>query len=222
MIIALWIGMSSGYVPVHSVKTNISRELLINGLISVNTKLLGQFNFENVLAAVAMADYLKISPKIIQKAVFSFRGIKRRLELIKENNHILFFDDFAQSAPRIKSTIEAISLHFPQRPIKIFYQPHASFLQHKSSLLGLKKAFEKATEIVLGPLKFTQKLDNKRRIAAKDFKNQIGSKLIYLPLEKQILDHYRNSLQSNDIFIYMSSGGLSGNRILKSIIKNFE
>jgi len=192
------------------------------GLISVNTKLLGQFNFENILATVALCDQLNISPKIIQKNIFSFKGIQRRLELVKNKKNILFFDDFAQSAPRIESSLEALKLHFPNRPIKVFFDPHASFLQHKSSLDGLKKSFSVANEIVLGHLKFTQKLEKNKRITAKDFKEKIGDKLLYLPLEKQIIDHYRNSLRSNDIFIYMSSGGLFGNHILKSVVKSFK
>jgi len=193
-----------------------------NGLIPINTRLIGQFNFENILAAVTLCDQLKINRHLIQKAIFSFRGIKRRLELVGNYEKILFFDDFAQSAPRINSTIKAIQLHYPNQPIKIFFQAHASFLQHKSSLIELKKVFQPASEIILGPLKYTQNLKTQDRLTVKDFKSKIGKKLIYLPLEKQIIDHYIHHLHPNDIFIYMSSGGLSGSNILKSIIKRFK
>lgn len=189
------------------------------GPIQIQTVLIGQFNFENILAAVALADYIGINLKTIQKAVLSFRGIKRRLELIGKYKEILFFDDFAQSSSRIKSTIEAIKNHFPQKNIKVFFQPHASFTQFKSNLIGLKKSFSKADEIILGPLRFNQKIDKKNRATAKDFKKEIGTNLIYIPIEKEIIAHYIHQLSSNDILIYMSSGGLSGNKIIKSIIK---
>jgi len=193
-----------------------------NGFIKVNTTLIGQFNFENILAAVAVSDSLQINPCLISKSVFSYKGIKRRLELIGEYKHILFFDDFAQSSNRIQPTLLALKKHFPDKKIKVLYQPHASFSQYKSSLCDLKNAFDSATEIVLTQLKFSQNIDKKNRNTAKDFRDCLGSKLIYLPLKKQILKYYKDSLMSNDILIYMSSGGLEGNRLFKSIINCFK
>lgn len=191
------------------------------GPLAIQTTLIGQFNFENILAAVSLADHLGINFRIIQKAVFSFKGVKRRLELIDNLHNILFFEDFAQSTNRIKSTIDALKTHFPDRKIKVFFQPHASFTLFKTNLIGLKKSFSKADEIVLGPIRFNPKIDKKFRTTAKDFKNEIGSKLIYIPIEKEIKAYYIHQLSSNDILVYMSSGGLSGNKIIKSIIRHF-
>lgn len=192
------------------------------GIIKINTTLIGQFNFENILAAITISDSLNISQHLISKAVFTYKGIKRRLELIGEHKQILFFDDFAQSGNRIAPTLLALKNHFPNKTIKVLYQPHASFVQYKSSLCDLKSAFLPATEIVLTQLKFNQNIDKKDRNTAKDFRDCLGSKLIYLPLKKQILKYYKDSLMPNDILIYMSSGGLEGSRIFKSIINSFK
>lgn len=191
------------------------------GPLSVQTTLIGQFNFENILAAVSLSDHLGINFRIIQKAVFTFKGVKRRLELIDNCRNILFFEDFAQSANRIKSTIDALKTHFPNKTIKVFFQPHASFTQYKTNLIGLKKAFNNANEVVLGPIRFNPNIDKKYRTTAKDFKKEIGTKLIYIPIEKEIKAYYIHQLSSNDILVYMSSGGLSGNKIIKSVIKHF-
>ncbi len=191
------------------------------GLIKTNTTLIGQFNFENILASVCLCDSLKISPHHIAKSVFSYRGIKGRLELVISVKNRLFFQDFAQSEDRISATLNSLKNQYPSKKIKVLYQAHASFSQYKSSLCQLKPAFNQADEVVLTQLKFNPQLDKKNRISAKDFRNCLGSKLIYLPLKKQILEYYKNSLMPNDILIYMSSGGLEGNRIFKSIIKLF-
>jgi hypothetical protein len=79
-----------------------------------------------------------------------------------------------------------------------------------------------AKEIVLGPLKFNSKITKNNRATASDYKTLIGPKLIYLPLKRQIIEYYNSSLMSNDILIYMSSGGLENNRIFKSIINNYK
>jgi UDP-N-acetylmuramate: L-alanyl-gamma-D-glutamyl-meso-diaminopimelate ligase len=215
---------SDYFIEKKKIKTNLTTLLIHSpsGLIKIDTQLIGQFNFENILAAVAISDFLGIKTNIIQKAVFSFRGIKRRLEMVANYKNILFFDDFAQSAPRIESTLQALQDHYPNKNIKVFYQAHASFIQYRESLIGLEKAFKPAREVVLGQLKFSKNIDKKDRNSAKDFKNLLGSKLIYLPLEKQIIQYYKDSLMPNDILIYMSSGGLVGNRIFKSIINCFK
>lgn len=215
---------SDYFIDKIQVKTNLTT-LAINtpfGFIKIDTQVIGQFNFENILAAVALSDSLKIQKSIIQKSIFSYRGIKRRLELIANHKNILFFDDFAQSTDRIKSTLEALKKHYPTRDIKVLYFAHASFNQYKNSLNGLDLAFLSAKEVVLGPLKFNSKIIKNNRATANDYKLLIGPKLIYLPLKRQIIEYYNSSLMSNDILIYMSSGGFENNRIFKSIINNYK
>jgi UDP-N-acetylmuramate-alanine ligase len=192
-----------------------------SGMLKVNTTLIGQFNFENILASIAICDNLNISPYQITKSVFSYRGIKQRLEMVCSIKDRIFFQDFAQSDKRIAPVLDSLKSHFPKKHIKVLYQPHASFSQYKSSLCNLKTAFTKADEIVVTKLQFNPKIDKSNRITAKDFRDCLGSKLIYLPLKKQILEYYRSSLMPNDILIYMSSGGLEGNQVFKSIIKLF-
>jgi len=214
----------SNYFIEKTIKGKEINRLIIHtpkGLIPLQTRLIGRFNFENILAAVAMADHLDIPIKTIQQAIFTYRGIKRRLELVDKKKNILFFDDFAQSKSRIESTLNSLKDHYPDKNINVFFQPHASFLQFKSSLKDLKKAFKNAKNIVLGPIKFNSKINKEDRNTAKDFKKELANKLTYIPIEKGIIDYYIHHLSSNDILIYMSSGGSSGNRILKSIIKHF-
>lgn len=199
--------------------------LIVNtptGLIRIDTQLIGQFNFENILATVALCDSLKIKKSIIQKAIFSYRGVKRRLELVANYNDILFFDDFAQSSSRIRSTLLALKNHYPKRNIKVLYCPHASFNQYKNSLQGLDRAFKPAQGVILGSLKYNPKINKKNRTTVNDFKSLIGSKMVYLPLKRQIVEYYKSSLMPNDILIYMSSGGLENNRIFKSVISNYK
>ena len=217
--------LSSDYF-IEKIQNKINSTLLIihtpNGLIKVTTSLIGQFNYQNILAAVALSDSLKISHYLISKAIASYKGVKRRLELVAIRQQRFFFDDFAQSGPRIVSALSALKDHFPHQKIKVLFQPHASFSQYKSSLCELKNAFDLADEIVLTQLKFSQNIDKKNRNTAKDFRDCLGDKLIYLPLKKEIIKYYKDNLMPNNILIYMSSGGFEGNRIFKSIINSFK
>ena len=191
-------------------------------IIQIKTKLIGQFNFENILAAVTVADNLNIPLNKIKSAISDFAGIKRRIEKIFDKNNILIFDDFAQSSNRIKSTLEAIKSHFPKKNIKLLYQPHASFIQYKKSLIDFKDSFSLASEVVLSKLNYNNKINKNDRSTAKDFIDLIGHKVTYLPIDKDIINYYQENLKSGDILINMSSGGFNANKIVNFIINSLK
>ncbi len=187
-------------------------------ILKIKTKLIGQFNFENILAAIAITDSLNIPQTKIKQAISKFNGINRRLEKIYDHKKIIIFDDFAQSSNRIKSTIEAIKQHFPKNNIKVLYQPHASFIQHKESIKNFNHVFDSASEVVLTQLTFNKNIDKNERVTAKDFKEVVGDKLIYFPIDEDVLNHFQKTLTKGDILINMSSGGFTGNKIMRKLI----
>ena len=137
-----------------------------------------------------------------------FPGILRRLDLISSKNDILIYDDFAQSPDRIQYVLKTLLKQHPQYNIKVLFEPHASHLQY--SIKGLGKAFKSATEIVLSKISFN--LNTK--ITFKNYQKEIGDKLIYLPLEKDIIKHYQNTLKPLDLLIHFSS---ANNNICQNI-----
>ena len=191
-------------------------------IIQIKTRLIGQFNFENILAAIAVTDSLNIPQTKIKQAISKFNGISRRVEKIYDHKNIIIFDDFAQSSNRIKSTIDAVKNHFPKNNIKVLYQPHASFIQHKRSLKDFKNAFDSVSEVVLSKLTFNNKIEKNNRVTAKDFKEIVGDKLVYVPIDEDICSFYKKTLKKGDILINMSSGGFSGNKIVKTIINSLK
>jgi len=191
-------------------------------VLKVKTKLIGQFNFENILAAITITDSLNIPQTKIKQAINKYNGINRRLEKIYDHKKIIIFDDFAQSANRIESTIAAVKLHYPKNNIKVLYQPHASFIQNKESIKDFNHIFNSVSEVVLSQLTFNKNTNKNNRLIAKDFKEMVGNKLIYIPVDEDICSFYKKNLKHNDILINMSSGGFNGNKIIKSIINSLK
>jgi UDP-N-acetylmuramate: L-alanyl-gamma-D-glutamyl-meso-diaminopimelate ligase len=191
------------------------RKIPYNFKLKYPNRLIGQFNQENIVAAATMSLKLGISPAIIQSAISSFRGIKQRLELVKQINHIYFYQDFAQSPPRIKQSLLAIRQAYPDCLIKVLFEPHASFLKNKNSLLGLKSAFSLSQEVVLPKLNYHS--DKDLRATFSDYKNEIGDKLKYIPVTSDIIQHYFDTLTPNTALVYFSSGGPTGQKIIKKI-----
>lgn len=187
-------------------------------ILCLNTKLLGKFNFENILAAVALCLEIGLDPEIIKDSVASYKGIQRRLEIISNKNNIYFYDDFAQSPKRIKSAIEAIKLHYPNQDIYVYFEPHATFLQNKTGLKGLEEAFAGTKQIVLSKIHFSQRVPVANRATAKDYSDEIGDNLIYIPQNQDLYNHFCQILKPGNIFLHFSSGGREGLKMLKKII----
>jgi UDP-N-acetylmuramate: L-alanyl-gamma-D-glutamyl-meso-diaminopimelate ligase len=74
----------------------------------VNWALIGTFNIENGLAALAASFHAGVKPKVAAQALESFIPVKRRLE-VKSNRHgITVYDDFAHHPTAIHKTINAL------------------------------------------------------------------------------------------------------------------
>ena len=82
----------------------------------------GIHNVYNALASIAVAHTLNIPRDIIKKGIASFRGIKRRLDLVGQKNRIIVIDDFAHNPDKIAASISALK-HMGER-VHIVFQPH--------------------------------------------------------------------------------------------------
>lgn len=84
----------------------------------------GQHNLKNVTAALAISDYLKIPKKEIRKALFLFKGIKRRYSIHYQSSKKIYIDDYAHHPTEINALIETVRECFPNKKILGIFQPH--------------------------------------------------------------------------------------------------
>lgn len=185
-----------------------------------NQYLIGDHNRNNLAAVETLGKVLNIPDSTISNSLKSFRGIKRRLQLLAEKKGIKFYDDFAQSYERINAAISTIQHTYPRSRIHVFFEIHASFLQQKSQLERLKTIFEKCRETVIFQLNFNQRQSSQNRLSASEICRLIP-KSTYIPLPSDLVKHYQSQLQNGDVLIHFSSGGLLGLNTLQKIIRSF-
>lgn len=96
-----------------------------SGLIKgIKFGLPGRHNVENAIAAIAVADQLKVSHDEIRSALESFKGIKRRFEYIIKRNDIVYIDDYAHHPEELRATISSVKELYPDKEITGVFQPH--------------------------------------------------------------------------------------------------
>lgn len=77
------------------------------------SRLVGNYNQENIGAAVTLSKVLKINPTVVKKAVSTFIGLEHRLEFVTEKDGIKYYDNSFATTP--ESTI--MDLHSFRNPI---------------------------------------------------------------------------------------------------------
>ncbi|KGP63876.1 UDP-N-acetylmuramate:L-alanyl-gamma-D-glutamyl-meso-diaminopimelate ligase [Legionella norrlandica] len=85
-------------------------KVLQNGetVAQVSWPLIGRFNVENGLAAIAASFNAGVDPKVAAEALQRFTPVKRRLEVRSNRHGITIYDDFAHHPTAITKTIDAL------------------------------------------------------------------------------------------------------------------
>ncbi len=81
----------------------INNELIIN---LHDIKLVGEHNYENILAALLVINELYLDKKIIKEFLSDFSGVEHRIEFVNELNGVKYFNDSKSTNP--VSTITAL------------------------------------------------------------------------------------------------------------------
>ena len=113
----------------------------------IKLSLPGEHNIYNSLGAIGAGISLKIGWDKIKKALSSFRGVKRRFEIIGEtSSHILVINDFAHHPTEIEKTL-TVAKRLNRRIITVF-QPHR-YTRTKILLPRFATAFKKTDILFL-------------------------------------------------------------------------
>lgn len=120
-----------------------------NKVAEVFWSLIGQFNVENALAAMAASFHAGVSPEIAANALKDFVSPKRRLELKATHSGITLYDDFAHHPTAISKTINALKLSQRHQRVVVVVEFASFSMRTGAHREALKTAFDKADEVYL-------------------------------------------------------------------------
>ena len=107
----------------------------------------GLHNIENMVAAIAVAKYLKIEDEKIRKAVEDFKGVKRRFEYVLKNEKHVVIDDYAHHPEELRALINGVKNLFAQKIVMVF-QPHL-YSRTKDQADGFAEVLSLCDEVIL-------------------------------------------------------------------------
>jgi len=98
-------------------------------VIAVQSSLLGVHNACNVTSAIMAAASIGVPHRDAIKAVASFNGVKRRLEIVGIINQITIYDDFAHHPTAIRVTLEALRAKVGDARILCVLEPRSNTMR---------------------------------------------------------------------------------------------
>lgn len=104
---------------------------------TVNWSLIGDFNMDNALMAIAAARHAGVTPQVAIEALVQFVNTKRRLELKGEVKGIRVFDDFAHHPTAIAKTLAGVRANVRNKRVIAVLEPRSNTMKsgiHKDSL----------------------------------------------------------------------------------------
>jgi len=177
----------------------------------VNWDLIGEYNVENALGAIACAHHAGVPINYACEALGKFRSVKRRLELRGVVNGIHLYDDFAHHPTAIAGTIKALRQQKKNQRIIAVLEPRSNTMRmgiHKDTLLS---ALEAADVVLL-----YQPADMDWSL----FKlaNLLKNAKLFNEVE-DIIQHLVANTASGDQILIMSNGGFENihNRLLTAL-----
>ena len=93
-------------------------------LSDIRVGALGWVNVENSIAAAAICLCCGLDAQKVRRAIGSFEGVRRRLDVHLNTPSLTYLDDYAHHPAELESAISSIRQVFPGRRITGVFQPH--------------------------------------------------------------------------------------------------
>jgi len=178
-----------------------------------NLPMIGRHNIQNATSVAVMSLKLGLTTQEIQEGFHTFKGIKRRQEVLGVKNGVTVIDDFAHHPTAIQLTLEGIKEAYPGQRIWAIFEPRSATCKRKVFEDRLPKSFTPADLVIIADLFAPDKIDPKDRLNPElvvENINSDGGDAYFIPDTEALINKLITECRPKDVLLIMSSGGFSG------------
>ena len=128
----------------------------------------GEHNALNATAAAALAAGQGIGKDAIQKALASFKSVKRRLEVRAEIGGVTIIEDFAHHPTAIRETLRALRSVYPQSRLWAVLEPRSNTLRRKVLEGEIVESLRLADRVILAGVYQQERIPEDERLHPED------------------------------------------------------
>jgi UDP-N-acetylmuramate: L-alanyl-gamma-D-glutamyl-meso-diaminopimelate ligase len=203
-------------------------------LLKFKTGMFGNHNALNAVASIAILHASNILDEIkdtelthlpiykenkvflskLCKSMESFKGVKRRFELLKEKNNISVFDDFAHHPTAIVTTLEAFRSYMKSVGKKgkliACFDPRNATMRRRVLQDQLSKSFFHADKVLLGKVPQDMRMEKDEILDGPSVAKACGENASYFDDNEKLLETLKQQVSPGDTIVFMSSGSFDG------------
>lgn len=177
------------------------------------TSLIGEYNIKNVLAAFAAASELGWPVATVVRAISSFKGVKRRQEIIGRPNGITIIEDFAHHPTAVKGTIEAVQARHPDAHVFSVFEARSATSRRNVFQQDYADALSVAQTILLPPAFNQANIPQEQRFSNEALVEALHRKKVDVEQcesVEHIVSRLATRAKTGDVILIMSNGGFGG------------
>ena len=184
---------------------------LLHGKGKTAIKLFGRHNLLNIDAALHVCRELGVTDRLFYRAIGTFTGAARRLQLLSQSRITAVYYDFAHAPSKLRATVGAVKEQFPHRGLTACIELHTFSSLNREFLPQYAGCMDQAEEAVVffNPETLTHKRlptlppDDLRKAFARDDLRVFNN-------AEALREHLLSSGWENRNLLLMSSGNLGG------------
>jgi UDP-N-acetylmuramate: L-alanyl-gamma-D-glutamyl-meso-diaminopimelate ligase len=195
---------------IHGIAYSAEGSRFTLGDVPFEVPLIGEFNVRNTAMAAAAARFYRVEPEVIQQALTSFEGIKRRQEVRGEARGIKVIDDFAHHPTAIRETLTALRHRYPGHRLWAIFEPRSNTTRRAVFQQQLPDALQLADGVFISQVAALEQIPESERLNPEAVVEAIkasGRAAFYEPDADSIVKRLLPLLKPKDVVTVFSNGG---------------
>ncbi len=123
--------------------------LVLGNSKKVPLKIFGEHNLQNLAGAKEICNKLGVDDGGFYTAISSFRGSRKRMQVLFESEDKMVILDFAHAPSKVEATVKAVKEQYPEHELTACLELHTFSSLNKGFIDGYKKTLDKADKAVL-------------------------------------------------------------------------
>jgi len=180
-----------------------------NRTIRISLLVDGVHNIYNAACAFAIAHSLGINPSHIRASLESFKGVKRRIEVILDSP-VTVIDDYAHHPTEIRAVITAVNNRYRNRRITYIFQAHQNN-RLQSFFGGFVDALSGAQKVIVAPIYSVREPHLRTHLLPAALATTLesrGVEALHFETFESLASHLYSSVAEGDVFCFMGAGNL--------------
>lgn len=166
----------------------------------------GTHNVYNSLPVIYLAREFGLDMKTVKEKIESFKGAKRRYDILFDNGNVKVIDDYAHHPTEIEATLQG-ARSIEDKHITVIFQPHR-YSRVKFLLEDFAGTFKNADELILMPIYSAGEKDE-FGVSIEDLLKKIDHRNGKIIKDRDELENNLLERQENHVYLFMGAGNIS-------------